>query len=83
MTAWNWACTSTFVACVEPVLLVDLPEPVTSGAGEGVTGAICAGDEAATAGAGAGATGGVTALVAVVVLLVFKMVESSLVERVG
>ena len=45
MTAWNWACTSTFVACVEPVLLVDLPEPVTSGAGEGVTGAVCAGGD--------------------------------------
>jgi len=87
MTAWYCACTSTLVAWVLPVLLVVLPDPVMRAGGGLATGAGCAGGVAAAAGAGAGATGGVTAGVAVVVLLVFKMVESSWlnvsVERVG
>lgn len=58
MIAWTWASTSTLVVRVLPVLLVDVPPPVTRGGGGLTAGPGCTGGEAAAAGAGAGATGG-------------------------
>ena len=58
MTAWYCASRSTLVARVLPVLLVDVPPPVTRGGVGLAAGAGCTGGEAAAAGAGAGATGG-------------------------